>query len=131
MDSFLEEPANAGLRERGFTLRLLDPQGQPRQTLGPYDALPIPAESVAAAQQGGTYLATLTDPVYQTPVRLYTAPIERDNKLVGIIQVAQSLAEVQDTLRRLFTSLLISGPLLVIVAGLRILCPMMGFTAAP
>src|SRR5262245_2711766 len=40
LDSFLEEPANAGLRERGFTIRLLDPQGQSRQALGIYNALP-------------------------------------------------------------------------------------------
>jgi heavy metal sensor kinase len=118
LDRFVEEPENADLRERGFTMRILDPQGQLLQDFGPYRALPITAESVAAARQHQTHLATLTDPLHQTPVRVYTAPIEENNILVGIVQVAQSLAGVQDILQRLLAILLISVPLLTIIAGL-------------
>jgi signal transduction histidine kinase len=117
-ESFAEEPENADLREQGFTMRVLNLNGQPVEQFGPYRGLPIVSESIVAAQEHETTFDTLTDPFFNVPVRVYTAPIEDDDKIVGFIQVAQSLARVQDTLRRLLTTLLVSVPLLVIVAGL-------------
>lgn len=116
-DGFVEQPENAELRERGFTIRLLNPEGQVLEEFGPYRALPITADSIAAARQHQTTFATLNDPAHQTPVRVYTTPIEDNDQVVGIVQVAQPLTGVQDILRRLLLTLFISVPLLVIVAG--------------
>jgi heavy metal sensor kinase len=112
-DSFVEEPENAALRERGFSIRVLTPQGQILQEFGPYRALPVLPENLLPRP----YFATLTDPDSATAVRVYTAPVEENNRLIAFIQVAQSLEGTQDTLRRLLTTLLVSVPLLVTIAG--------------
>jgi len=44
--------------------------------------------------------------------------VENNNTLVGIIQVAQSMSRVQETLHRLTITFLISIPFLIIIAGL-------------
>ena len=127
-DSLSEAPENADLRARGLMVRLLTPQGQILQSFGPYGALPVSLTSTPT-------FATLVDPASGTNVRVYAAPVEDNNRLIAIVQVAQSLAEVQATLRRLLTTLLVSVPLLVAVAGLsgyllaaRALAPIDGIT---
>lgn len=44
-------------------------------------------------------------------------PIVENNRMIGIIQVAQNLDNVRQTLNQLLTTLLIGGPLLVVIAG--------------
>jgi heavy metal sensor kinase len=109
-DNFSQEPENVALRERGFSIRLLTPQGQVLQEFGPYRAL---SPSLASAPS----FATLTDPTSRTAVRVYTAPVNENGKLIAFIQIAQSRAGMQDTLLRLLTTLLISVPLLVAIVG--------------
>ena len=96
-----------------FTIRILTPQGQILQEFGPYHALPLPSENLLAAPS----LATVTDSVSQDPLRVYTAPVEHNRRRVAIVQVAQSLEDVQETLRRLLATLVVSVPLLVMLAG--------------
>lgn len=116
-DSFLDQTESIALREHGFTMRILSPTGQTLQQFGLYQALPITSESVAAAGRNQETFATLTGSASQTPMRVYTAPIEDDHQVVAIIQVAQTLAGLQDTLGRLLATLLVSVPLLVVGAG--------------
>jgi nitrogen fixation/metabolism regulation signal transduction histidine kinase len=49
---------------------------------------------------------------------VYTSPIIEDERLIATLQVAQSLEQVQATLQRLLITLLVSIPLVVVVAGL-------------
>lgn len=109
-DSFIEQPENADLRARGFMVRLLTPQGQLLQQFWPYQALPFTPTTTPM-------FATLTDPTSQTTVRLYTAPVEENNQFIGLVQVAQSTEELQNTLRQLLTTLGVAVPLLVVIAG--------------
>jgi len=48
---------------------------------------------------------------------VYTAPIDENNQMVGTIQVAQNLNNMEQTLNQLLITLLIGGPLLVVIAG--------------
>jgi heavy metal sensor kinase len=115
-DSLTATGTTVDLQERGLTLRILDTAGQALQAFGPYRDLPVEAYSLAAAQQGQPSLATVRDPAGDS-VRVYTAPIVENNGTIGIVQLAQALDSVYDTLERLLSALLLGGPLLVLVAA--------------
>ena len=117
-EQFVETPKNADVRRQGFTIRVFDLKGEVLRKFGPYDALPLTSDSLAAARRQQTGFATLTDPASQDQVRIYTAPIVKNDQVSGIIQTAMSLGYVQDTLRQLLTTLLAGVPLMVLVAGL-------------
>ena len=106
----------AKLRQKGLTLRILDPGGQVIQALNLYHRLPIVDESLAAARRQHATYATVTDPVEGDPVRIYTVPVIEQGKVIGIVQAIYSLDAVEDTLERLLTALLIGGSLLALVA---------------
>jgi len=116
-DTLPENDSTLNLRERGLTLRILDPAGQVLQAFGPYRALPVEVASLAAAQEGQPGFATLSDPLEGDPVRVYTTPVVENDRLVGVVQVAQSLDSVGETLDRLLSALLLGGPLLVLAAA--------------
>ncbi|HET7088597.1 MAG TPA: HAMP domain-containing sensor histidine kinase [Anaerolineae bacterium] len=112
----IEDPEYAQLREQGFSMRLLDLTGQVVQEFGPYRDLPQPQLSFIVPDQPGEF-TTLIDAGSQDPVRVYTTPIVVEEELVGTLQVAQNLKEVRRTLDLLLITLLLGGPLIVIVAG--------------
>lgn len=113
-ESFANEPENADLREHGFTVRVLTPEGQALHEFGPYYTLLVSHESTASTP----FFTTLPGSQGNTILRVYTVSVEGNNQRVAIVQVAQSLADVQDVLQRLLTTLLVSVPLLVAMAGL-------------
>ncbi len=106
------------LREQGLSMRVLDLSGQPVNEFGPYTALPAPRLEPSTAYRSDDFV-TITDPASQDRVRVYSTLIVDDanNVAVGTLQVAQSLANLRHTLNLLFASLLIGGPLFVIIAG--------------
>jgi len=108
-DSLTEDTENADLRKRGFAIRILTPQGKTLQEFGLYHDLPVTLN-----QSFTTYKYTASD----LTLRIYNQPVYDNNQFVAIVQVAQSLDDIQDTLERLFTTLLVSIPILVITAGL-------------
>src|SRR3990172_1962648 len=112
----IEDPEYAQLREQGLSMRLLDLTGQVVQEYGPYRDLPQPQLNFIVPNQPGEF-TTLIDPGSQDPVRVYTSPVVEENQIVGILQVAQNLNDVRRTLDLLLITLLIGGPLIVIVAG--------------
>lgn len=116
VDEFLEDIPNNPLIEHGFSFRLLNRPGQTLQEYGPYRALPSPQVTFTAPNQAGIF-TTFTDTATHHPVRVYTAPIVEANQVVGTIQVAQNLNSVQQTLNKLLITLLVGGPLLVVIAG--------------
>lgn len=110
--------AAASLRERGLTIRILNLSGAVVQAFGPYQKLPVNDERLAKARQNGGDFSTITDPESRVSVRLYTTPIIQDDRIVGMLQVAQSMNDVQGTLNRLLAALLFGVPTLVAAAGI-------------
>ncbi|MGQ0603184.1 MAG: sensor histidine kinase, partial [Anaerolineales bacterium] len=51
------------------------------------------------------------------PLRVHTSPVTVNQTLIAFVQVAQSMADMQATLGQLRVALLISVPLLVLIAG--------------
>lgn len=108
-DSLSEAPEPADLRRGGYTIRILTPQGSVIQEFGPYRGLPV-----SLIQSFANY----TDPARETTLRIYTQPVYDNNQSVAIVQVAQSLDDVRETLQALLVTLLVSVPILAIVAGM-------------
>jgi heavy metal sensor kinase len=116
VDELLEDIPNTPLIEQGFSFRLLNTAGQTLQEYGPYRSLPLPEINFTDPHQPGMF-ATFTDSATQHPVRVYTAPIVEADQVMGIIQVAQNLNRIEQTLNQLLITLLVGGPLLVVIAG--------------
>jgi len=108
-DSLVEAPENADLRGSGFTIRILTPDGTPIQEFGRYRDLPV------ALEQSFT---TYKDSTNDINVRVHNQPVYDNNEFVVIVQVAQSLQDMHNTLQRLLIILLVSIPLLVTIAGI-------------
>ena len=116
-DSIPNLSAIADMRGRRLTLRILDPDGLPLETVGPHPDTPIRQEDVAAARQGRAQFATLTEPREGAAIRIYTLPIKQLDQIIGIVQVGQTLDTVAETLDQLVQALLISIPLLAGLAA--------------
>ncbi len=112
----IEDPEFAQLRDQGFSMRIFNLAGQPVFAYGPYQDLPQPQIDLTITDHSGEF-ATITDLATQDPVRLFTAPIVQEAGIVGVIQVAQNLKNVRRTLGLLLATLLIGGPLIVLMAG--------------
>jgi len=108
-ESLIEDPENSDLRGLRFTIRILNPQGTPLQEFGPYHSLPV-----SLTQS----FSNFTDPTSETTVRIYNQPVYDNNQFIAIVQVAQSLDDIQATLQRLLFTLLVSVPILVSIAGI-------------
>ena len=116
-DSVPEGPNAAELVERGLTIRILSPRGNLIEASGLYLSFPVDPNSLAAAQTNQSIFATVSDPLEGEPVRFYSAPIIQNESLVGIVQVAQSLAPIEDTLARLLATIFFGAPILIGIAG--------------
>lgn len=117
-DSIPEGTMEADLQSRGLTIRVLSPEGNSLEAFGPYRNLPVSAESLAAARAQRSIFFTQIEPDENDPVRFYSVPVVENDRLLGIVQVAQNLDKLQDTLERLLTTLLLSAPFVICVAGL-------------
>lgn len=117
LDDFLKTIPNPSLLKQGFSFRTFDSAGQIFQQYGPYQTLPQPQTGFTTPNQPGIF-TTFTDAATRHPLRMYTAPIVQDNQqVVGTIQVTQNLSRVNQALNQLIVTLLLGGPLLVIIAG--------------
>jgi heavy metal sensor kinase len=114
--TFIQDMLNTPLLDQGFSFRVLNNTGQKIHEYSPYHTLPQPEVKFTAPEQPGVF-TTFTDPATQRPVRVYTAPMVESNQVMGTIQAAQSLNNIAQTLNQLLTTLLVGGPLLVVLAG--------------
>ncbi|MEZ4616641.1 MAG: HAMP domain-containing sensor histidine kinase [Caldilineaceae bacterium] len=116
--SDFEDPQYAYLHEQGLSMRLFDQAGNQRQLYGPYQQLPQPPANVLLPSAADDYDTTV-DPASHATIRVYTMPIgEGDGDLTpGVLQVALNLKSVNDTLHLLLVTLLVTIPVIVIVAG--------------
>jgi len=117
-DSAPPETGVAGLVGRDLTIRVMDLDGRLIQALGEFKGWPVSAASLAAIALEQPWFETITDAPEHTPVRFYSVPIIQQGQLVGAIQIALNLGDVQFTLRRLLQALLLGGPVLVVLAAL-------------
>ncbi|MEP7187602.1 MAG: ATP-binding protein [Roseiflexaceae bacterium] len=117
-DGLPETSALSGLRERGFTIRVLSSAGQLLQAVGPDHDLPVSITDIDLAVQRQPTFATVTAPASGATIRVYTTPIVENDQIIGVVQVARTLEDVQDTLQRLLVALLISIPVLVCGAAI-------------
>lgn len=113
-DSFQENPENAGLREQGYTIQIFNSQAELLQTFGVYHEL-LPRVSSAISSP---FFSTSKDSSTGIDIRVYTTPVVENGQLIAILQVAQSLEDIEATLQRLLLILLVSVPLLVFISGL-------------
>ena len=105
------------LDESGYTIRLLDLQGKIVNAFGLYRDFPV-AEDISSTIKDGDYFSTVSNSTSQEPIRFYTAPVKANKHIIAIIQVAQSLDTVNDTLEKLVKILVVTIPLLVGLAAL-------------
>ena len=106
------------LRDRGLTIRIFDTAGQILQAFGPYRGLPLAPASLAAALRQDATFTTLAEPQKGERIRFYTSAIIDNGRPIGVIQIAESLGSVEETLDRLLAALLIGGPFLALLAAL-------------
>lgn len=116
-DGIPTSPTLSTLQERGFTIRVLTVDGVILRAVGLYRDLLPDSTALRAAQERRPTFQTVIDPVQQEPIRFYTTPILTDNRVIAVVQVAQSLDIMNDTLEQLLTALGVTIPLLVILAA--------------
>ena len=98
-----ENAVTTELLERGLTIRLFTPDGDMVQALGVFAALSLTPESLLTDQQHPGVFSTVRDPYDDEHIRFYSVPVIRDGVVVGIVEVAESLEQVDDTLVQLKT----------------------------
>ncbi len=98
----------------GVLVRLLDAHGTLLHETPAFRALRVPAESVTQPLQGTPWQGTVSSSDGQE-VRLYSRRLSENGKIVAVIQVGQSLAELHTILHELVGELLVVG-LLVLLA---------------
>ncbi len=107
-ESLTESPENARLHGREFTVRIFDASGKALQEFGVYRNLPISLHES---------FVNFTYPDSNTVLRIYNQPVYDKQQVIAIVQVAQPLDDMQNTLGQLLLTLLISVPILVAVVG--------------
>lgn len=117
-DSIPDSVGFADLSARGLTIRIIDLDGHILQAVGRYRAAPLDAASLAAVRQNHAALTTRTLAGERDDVRFYVTPIIEQGTTLGVVEVAQSLDTVNDTLHRLLALLLVSIPVLVGTAAI-------------
>jgi heavy metal sensor kinase len=105
------------LQKRGLTIHILSPDGKLLEGFGPFSNLPVSTSGLADGSRMQPKITTVAVSTTSDPVRLYSEPILDNGQLVGVIQVAQSLGNMYDTLSRLLAAILLAAPLLVGFAG--------------
>ncbi len=116
VDNFVDDMQVTQLQKYGFSMRVLEPTGQTLQVYGPYKNLLQPPVDFITSNQPDLF-TTITDPVSQATIRVYTTPVIENSQVVGILQVAQNLNGVRQTLNQLLITLLVAGPLIMLIAG--------------
>ena len=113
-DNISDSPATIGSRERGISIRVLNQNGQVVQSTGTYAfAQPVvqnPLPHIA-------YFETIPDPATGAPTRVYYSPVLQNGNLTGAIQVAHSMAGIQETLAQLLVMFLLGAPLAGLAAA--------------
>ncbi len=109
----LDETGSEAFTTGGLTLIVLSKDNTILQATGPLRTHPDPIQT--SGTQG--VFVTLTENDASAPIRVYVLPVLDDTQVVGWVQAMQSLANVEDSLQRLLTALLLGGGTLSVLAG--------------
>lgn len=105
----------AGVRDRGYLVRLVDAQGALLDTNARFAALPVSPDALRAARNGQSVYETVT--ASGVAYRIYSRPITENNQFYGVLQLAQSLDDVMSTLQSLALLLALIVPLTLAFAS--------------
>jgi heavy metal sensor kinase len=108
-----EETGSEAFTQRGLTLIVLAKDSTILQAEGPYRTHPAP--TVTAGTQG--VFITLAETSKTDPIRAYVLPVLDNTQVVGWVQAMQSLANVEDSLKRLLAAMLLGGGTLSLLSG--------------
>jgi heavy metal sensor kinase len=103
----------------GPMIGLFDAQGIPVRETVTFKDLSIPSPSILSSMRGNSWLGTTTNRG-GSPVRLYSQPLLVHDKIFAIIQVAQSLGSLYDTLKHITKELLQVGLLVLLLSAIGI-----------
>jgi heavy metal sensor kinase len=113
----IPNPPEAGNSQRGVTIRIVSLSGEVLQTSGTFSNFPLNAANLQKAKTN--------TPIFETTaisgagaIRVYTAPIIIDQKMVALIQVIENLDSIAATLNSLLRIFLVSLPVLLFISGL-------------
>lgn len=101
-------------RARGYLIRILDTDGKVLNTNSTYAPLPIAPDALAMARRGLSQFETVF--VNGEEYRLHTTPVQDNGRVVGALQIAEALGEVEATLRQLVLVLAVIVPLTIALA---------------
>ncbi len=116
-DTISIAPARSSLTKHDLTFRVLDAEGKILRAFGEYPNLPVTASSVITAKRLQASFVTVYVGNKQDAVRMYTMPIVSNEKLIGIIQIAQNLDDLRAALQRLLEALVAGGASLVLIGA--------------
>lgn len=103
---------NTNLAGEQFSFILIDAQGKRLGGLGNGPRPKLSDANLEAALAGDAVAKTINQ-----DVRIYVTPIIDNGQVMGVLYVTRSLADVQETLRSLLLSLVLSIPMLILLAG--------------
>lgn len=115
-DTLPQDPNIAAeIRTRGVTLRALGLDGKILDAFGPYRTMPASSASLDAARTLDTLFETIQSG--EASVRVFTLPIVENGNARGMIQAAQNMKPIQQTLSELLLALIVGGGILLVVSA--------------
>ena len=97
-------------------VRLLDKHGKTVHETPEFRDLTVPGSSVSGPLHGSPWQGTVTSQDGQN-VRVYSRAVEDDGELIAVIQVGESLSELQETLHHVAIELLEMGSFVLLVSA--------------
>jgi signal transduction histidine kinase len=101
------------LRARGIDIRVLDPNGKVVETFGSTLDFPGGEVSFRSGLPQLAACATLADSPRTEDIRMCTAPVVQQDRVLGVVQVVQSLAGIRGILNHLLVALFATAPVLL------------------
>jgi heavy metal sensor kinase len=113
VDQHTAYSANGG----NVLVQVLDLQRQVLYRTAPFKGLKVPNSSITSPMGGTPWYGTVPDANDQ-PIRLYSTMLVNDGRTIGIVQVGQSLARLNETLQNILLALLVLTPFILALCGL-------------
>jgi two-component system OmpR family sensor kinase len=102
--------------DKNILVRIFDLRGNIIYNSGNFNYLPIPAISLSDPLKGHPWRGTITRPDGQEE-RIYSTMLVNSRKTVGIVQVGQSLDQLNATLQRILFGLFLTTPFMLILSA--------------
>ncbi len=107
---------NVPRADRSILVRVLDVSGNVVYSTPTFNKLPVPDDSVARPLKGEPWKGTIMGSGVQS-IRLYSTMLTDDRHVVGVVQVGQSLAQLDTNLQHILLGLLLVTPFVLILSA--------------